>query len=152
MSKQTDKTNRVSIAIVPTIEIPLFARSDNPHMVRMDLTMVTAETARALMYHGLRQKIADAAAAPAGTPRDERIALAEKVARSIETNTLGSRVETWTEMQLMGISMFVAKKYAGKVPKGGKAGVWAEIEDLPAEKRERFDAAVQAAMGEGDDW
>ena len=151
---ETPKTTvyRVPVALVPTMEVPLFARTDAPYMVRLDLTRLNSETVRAIFYHGLRQKIADAAAASNGTPRDERIAAAEKAAEKIECNNMGSRGESWTEEQLMGISMFVAKKHSGKIPKGGKSAVWQEIEDMDASRREKFDAAVRAALSEDEAW
>ena len=151
---ETPKTtaHRVSVALVPTMEVPLFARTSEPHMVRVDLTQLNTETVRALAYHGLRQKIADAAAASNGTPRDERIAAAEKVVAKIESNNMGSRGESWTEEQLMGISMFVSKKHGGKMPKGGKSTVWQEIEGMDASRREKFDAAVRAALSEDEAW
>ena len=144
--------HRVSVSLVPTMEVPLFARTSDPYMVRVDLTRLESETVRALAYHGLRQKIADAAAASNGTPRDERIAAAEKVVAKIERNEMGSRGESWTEEQLMGISMYVAKKHSGKMPKGGKSAVWQAIEGLDDAKRERFDAAVRAALSEDEAW
>ena len=151
---ETPKTtvHRVSVALVPTMEVPLFARTSDPYMVRVDLTGLESETVRALAYHGLRQKIADAAAASNGTPRNERIAAAEKVVAKIESNNMGSRGESWTEEQLMGISMYVARKHSGKMPKGGKSAVWQEIEDMDASKRVRFDAAVRTALSEDEAW
>ena len=154
MSKQVENEKaRLNILTGFIYGVVLFQRGESdPHTVQVDLSKLTKESALSHMCHGIKQRVNDAAAMPAGTSRDERIAAAEAAALAIETNASRTRATGFDERQSLAITIYVAKKYSGKLPKGGRALVWENISGLAKPKADAFWKHVDAMLEGGTDW